>query len=395
METNCVLSPQDLVKLGNVAFSDESYAQAVDAFVAAKSNMRNGSLLERAIKYHDIKLDKIKSLISYNDIHVDSGLLLFDAFLHNMTHPNFINRIPLKLETMFPDPPADTDVCGGIKYEAIQNGYIFEKLCRGEDVKTRKDKMHLKCYYSSKSHPEFILKPLKIEVHNKNPLLIQYHNILSEQDMQQYRDQVNKDMKISKTTPSIRSQENKKTPRISRQRTSSGGWIQDSSSKTFPTFNKLLHKIGRILQVDISKETGSEMMQIAAYSPGAHYAPHTDAIFEYKAEERLEPFDLLSGDRIMTFMIYLSDVEEGGTAFPILKTLVHPSKGSALMWYNVQPDVETIDRRTLHGGCSVLYGVKWIANKWIRSKDQFQTLKCPASKQFMESWPLEMHIDME
>lgn len=311
METNCVLSPQDLVKLGNVAFSDESYAQAVDAFVAAKSNMRNGSLLERAIKYvslnyyyfivlekleintqltiqvifffqHDIKLDKIKSLISYNDIHVDSGLLLFDAFLHNMTHPNFINRIPLKLETMFPDPPADTDVCGGIKYEAIQNGYIFEKLCRGEDVKTRKDKMHLKCYYSSKSHPEFILKPLKIEVHNKNPLLIQYHNILSEQDMQQYRDQVNKDMKISKTTPSIRSQENKKTPRISRQRTSSGGWIQDSSSKTFPTFNKLLHKIGRILQVDISKETGSEMMQIAAYSPGAHYAPHTDAIFEYK-----------------------------------------------------------------------------------------------------------------
>ena len=33
-------------------------------------------------------------------------------------------------------------------------------------------------------------------------------------------------------------------------------------------------------------------------------------------------------------------------------------------------------RYTYHGGCPVLAGSKWITNKWIRSRAQFQLYPC-------------------
>ena len=47
-----------------------------------------------------------------------------------------------------------------------------------------------------------------------------------------------------------------------------------------------------------------------------------------------------------------------------------PKKRSALIWYNHKLDTETgwlgdIDLRSLHGGCNVIKGSKWIANNWI------------------------------
>ena len=45
---------------------------------------------------------------------------------------------------------------------------------------------------------------------------------------------------------------------------------------------------------------------------------------------------LLTGERLMTFMVYLSSVEEGGnTAFPLLGVTVPPRQGAALFWHTV------------------------------------------------------------
>jgi prolyl 4-hydroxylase len=42
------------------------------------------------------------------------------------------------------------------------------------------------------------------------------------------------------------------------------------------------------------------------------------------------------GDRIQTFMVYLTDVEAGGaTAFPFLGLSVWPKRGDAITWYNM------------------------------------------------------------
>ena len=70
------------------------------------------------------------------------------------------------------------------------------------------------------------------------------------------------------------------------------------------------------------------------------------------------------GVRIATFMIYMSEVQAGGhTVFPNAGISVKPESGSALYWFNTEAQM-TYDSRVYHLGCPVLYGNKWIANKW-------------------------------
>ncbi|XP_035709856.1 prolyl 4-hydroxylase subunit alpha-1 isoform X2 [Folsomia candida] len=381
MQTKCGLTSEHLVEMGRLASSNFMYAQAVDAFAIAlwnvvkqqherKAGVNNKDkntapismvdpshtvgnvssteifeLLNEAIKKHD---EKIQGNIEFEDIQPDSGPLLFNDLLHNISHPNFKYRTPAKLETVLPIANYEED---DPRLQVIKYGYKFEQLCRGEELRTPAQKASLKCYYSSKSHPVFILSPLKIEVHNLDPLLLQFHNVFSENEMEMYRNEVTGELRASRT---IRAVENA-TSLVSRHRTSSNAWIEDFFHPR--VFKDLLHKIGRIVHVHTFRPTGSENMQIAAYSPGGHYVPHTDAIFEEEVKVTLDPTEFLRGDRIITFMLYLSDVEEGGgTAFPLLNHFVPPEKGSAMMWYNLHPD-GSIDRRTLHGGCSVVYGL--------------------------------------
>ncbi|KAF0298415.1 Prolyl 4-hydroxylase subunit alpha-1 [Amphibalanus amphitrite] len=69
-------------------------------------------------------------------------------------------------------------------------------------------------------------------------------------------------------------------------------------------------------------------------------------------------------------MLQLNPVLRGGrTVFPYLGVSVEPEQGSAVYWDNVLPD-GTADERTLHSGCPVAYGYKWIANKFIRELSQ-------------------------
>lgn len=57
-----------------------------------------------------------------------------------------------------------------------------------------------------------------------------------------------------------------------------------------------------------------------------------------------------AGPRVLTFFLYLSDVEEGGeTAFPLLGIAVKPKKGKALLWPSVlDHDLQEFEPRTLH-----------------------------------------------
>lgn len=94
---------------------------------------------------------------------------------------------------------------------------------------------------------------------------------------------------------------------------------------------------------------------------GGHYEPHYD---HHGAKKNLPK----TGDRLATFMMYLSNVEQGGfTAFPRLKVAVAPHLGDAVYWKNLKPG-GVGDELTLHGGCPVLVGSKHVANKWIHEE---------------------------
>ncbi|KAK7813077.1 probable prolyl 4-hydroxylase 9 [Quercus suber] len=89
--------------------------------------------------------------------------------------------------------------------------------------------------------------------------------------------------------------------------------------------------------------------------------------------------------QVASFLLYLSNVEEGGeTMFPFennsnkgtgydykkcIGLKVKPRQGDGLLFYSVFPN-GTIDGTSLHGSCPVIKGEKWVATKWIRDQEQ-------------------------
>ncbi|KAL8608410.1 hypothetical protein ACOMHN_002643 [Nucella lapillus] len=63
------------------------------------------------------------------------------------------------------------------------------------------------------------------------------------------------------------------------------------------------------------------------------------------------------------------------TVFPRLGIGTPPVKRAALFWHNFTPD-GLPDRRSLHGGCPVIIGQKWVANKWIHEIGTAMTKSC-------------------
>ena len=62
-------------------------------------------------------------------------------------------------------------------------------------------------------------------------------------------------------------------------------------------------------------------------------------------------------------MGYLSDVVAGGyTVFPNIGAFVRPTRGSMVVWWNMDT-AGGYDQLTEHAGCPVMLGSKWITNK--------------------------------
>ena len=104
------------------------------------------------------------------------------------------------------------------------------------------------------------------------------------------------------------------------------------------------------------------------YEEGQFYQTHNDYI-DFQV-------DRPTGVRVLTFYIYLNDVEEGGgTNFPKADRkekdfAVQPKKGRAVLWpstLNDNPNAK--DRRTDHQALPVIKGVKYGANAWIHQRD--------------------------
>lgn len=87
---------------------------------------------------------------------------------------------------------------------------------------------------------------------------------------------------------------------------------------------------------------------------------------------------LARGPRVLTFFLYLNDVEEGGeTRFVDLigdDSNIHldvkPKKGRALLWPSMlNEDLLALDDRTYHEALEVKKGVKYGANAWMHLRD--------------------------
>ena len=111
---------------------------------------------------------------------------------------------------------------------------------------------------------------------------------------------------------------------------------------------------------------GLEPAMLLHYATGEQFAPHYDFI-----DPEVPGFAegiARSGQRVATFLLYLSDAHEGGeTEFVDLGWRHRGAKGDALIFWNVGPD-GLPDRRTLHAGLAPTHGEKWLLSQWIRGQ---------------------------
>lgn len=142
---------------------------------------------------------------------------------------------------------------------------------------------------------------------------------------------------------------------VSQSRTSANAWC-DKACEADPDVIRVTTKIEEITRVP---QDNCESFQILQYEPGQFYRVHHD--------NGADDFLLPSGPRILTFFLYLSDVEEGGeTNFPILNISVRPKRGRAVLWPSVlDENPHATDRRTFHEAKPVIKGIKYAANAWI------------------------------
>lgn len=142
---------------------------------------------------------------------------------------------------------------------------------------------------------------------------------------------------------------------LSNRRTSSNAWCR-TECENHPSVKSVISKIEDATTVPYDNY---ESFQVLRYEIGQFYQTHHDTA--------ASQYQLACGPRILTFFLYLSDVEEGGeTNFPNLGIKVKPKKGRAVLWPGIMNEnIHEIDFRTMHEAMPVKKGLKFAANTWI------------------------------
>jgi prolyl 4-hydroxylase len=109
-----------------------------------------------------------------------------------------------------------------------------------------------------------------------------------------------------------------------------------------------------------------EKTLLGKYQQGQELESHCDAV-SFTPHDNLFSFMLTGGQRILTAILYLNDVEKGGeTFFDALGFSVKPRKGRLLIFHNVLENANTADLRTSHGSNELQSEIKYIATYWFR-----------------------------
>lgn len=136
--------------------------------------------------------------------------------------------------------------------------------------------------------------------------------------------------------------------------------IRTSQAAAFPFVdeNPAIHALNRRLAAASGTDVrAGEPLQVLRYAPGEQYREHSDALPNVAPEQQ----------RVLTFLVYLSEDFEGGeTAFPALDIRFRGRPGDGLLFRNASPN-GLLDPRAVHAGLPVTRGVKHLASRWIRA----------------------------
>ncbi|XP_044315661.1 prolyl 4-hydroxylase subunit alpha-1 [Drosophila rhopaloa] len=215
----------------------------------------------------------------------------------------------------------------------------------------------LVCRYNSTATPFMRYAPLKEEEISRNPLIWLYHDVIYDSEIAQLTNLTRDEMTQGTTENDNHEVEVNRLFHV--QVTEDDGGKLDKA---------LVNRMADISGLDVGNTTSLARIN---YGLGGYFPEHSD----YK-DLKLHPELLEEGDRLFTFLFYMSDVPVGGaTIFPEAKIAIQPRKGSALFWYNLHNDGEP-NLLTRHAVCPTIVGSRWVLVKSMLNYEQMFRKPC-------------------
>ncbi|XP_044034133.1 prolyl 4-hydroxylase subunit alpha-1a isoform X1 [Siniperca chuatsi] len=191
----------------------------------------------------------------------------------------------------------------------------YEQLCRGEGLRmTPRRQSRLFCrYYDNNRHPKYVIGPVKQEDEWDRPRIVRYHNIVTDKEIEKVKELAKPRLRrATVSNPATGVLE------TAHYRISKSAWL---TAFEHPVVDRINQRIEDLTGLDVST---AEDLQVANYGVGGQYEPH----FDFGRKDEPDAFEELgTGNRIATWLLYMSDVQAGGaTVFTDVGASVWPKK---------------------------------------------------------------------
>ena len=199
-------------------------------------------------------------------------------------------------------------------------------------------------------------KKVEKKVLHTEPIIETYENIVTKTDANHIINECRSKLNIALVSSD-------KKGMISSGRTGKNCWIPHDHD---PIFKKIAKKISKIVKIPLEN---AEAFQVIYYGKDQEYRQHHDS-WAHDGSDKSKRCMRMGGQRMVTALVYLNDVEEGGeTKFPILNIEVKPRVGRMLVFHNVYKGTNKKHPDSLHCGSQVITGEKFAFNLWFREEN--------------------------
>ncbi|KAM9080742.1 prolyl 4-hydroxylase subunit alpha-3 isoform 1-T1 [Megaptera novaeangliae] len=319
------LTGDDCFQVGKVAYDMGDYYHAIPWLEEAVSLFR-GSYGEWKTEDEASLEDALDHLaFAYFQVgNISCALSLSREFLLYSPDNKRMARNVLKYEKLLAESPNQAVAEAVIQRPNVphlQTRDTYEELCQTLGSQpTHYQIPRLYCSYETSSNPYLLLQPVRKEVIHLEPYVVLYHDFVSDTEAQKIRGLAEPWLQRS-----VVASGEKQLPveyRISKRCLVISGirslmlqpvvcfsaWLKDTVDPVLVTLD---HRIASLTGLDVQPPY-AEYLQVVNYGIGGHYEPH----FDHATSPTSPLYRMNSGNRVATFMIYLSSVEAGGaTAF--------------------------------------------------------------------------------
>ena len=188
---------------------------------------------------------------------------------------------------------------------------------------------------------------------NLNPLIYTIDNFITDEECDHF-------INLSKNKLQRAFVADDAGPSISSGRSGQNYWIPhltDTITKT------VADRISDLVDYPLKN---AESFQLIYYDKMQCYNTHLDG-WKFDKSEKSRRCLESGGQRMITALVYLNNVESGGnTKFTKLNLNVFPLKGRLLVFHNCIKGTNIVNDLSEHSGCHVLEGHKYAFNLWFR-----------------------------